>query len=681
MTEHKTFQFNDFLADDESLQVRDRRVNYIQMAINTVDGYPFGLIHGVQKDAIQNGWDACEYKSKNHIENNWRFEFNLFSKDGYKFLSMTDKGTTGLTGLQTAADLDEDSLPAEEERWARWESLAVPKQGEESLGARGMGKMILIAASKDYAIVYDSLRPNGTYRVGMSQATHSTCKVMSWNGEEGKKKIKKNWGLEPLNTQGTRVLIINPVDQLINAIETSEFQNYIAETWWPVVHKYNGKINIITEDKNLNIEVPSYYPITKDLKETKNFKTWIKDNIRFDYNHKTYRIKHIAFACSLLEDVEEPYRGISVFRRCMKVPTLYFANRDLRNKVYGFVEFEDEVDNELRGLELTNHYDFKDKGIWRKIKDIIETELDAFGNEKLGLGVDRKKEDNTKRNSAENKALEILKILTKGWDLEKLAKGTSNNTVDPPPPPSLKDISVQLNNIRFPNANIPRLNYGDSLGDFYSTIKNITDNNYDVSITVNIFSGVRTILNLDTNRLTVNPKQSIESKPYSFKVDTETFPEPGEYKIRATIKNNVTNEKEDDATRTFWVETDPPIKKGLFDIQRANFSQTFPGNEKLEWNLESKGSGEYVLFYNYDHPAYLHYSEDESTLVPYLTEIFSAAALHYLIKQIGTGKDEETIRDKVPFDVTELLSSDPKIFALAYARTFSILKSQIYDLL
>ena len=35
-------------------QGRERQVNYINICHNLVDTYPYGLAHGLQKDAIQN---------------------------------------------------------------------------------------------------------------------------------------------------------------------------------------------------------------------------------------------------------------------------------------------------------------------------------------------------------------------------------------------------------------------------------------------------------------------------------------------------------------------------------------------------------------------------------------------------------------------------------------------------
>jgi len=671
----KTFKFNDFV--DDASRVSSRPTDYIQSSKNAVDNYPFGLAHGVQKDAIQNGWDACKPKTKNHVSVNWGFKFELLKKNDYTFLSMTDKGTTGLTGSMTAKNIDPEVLPPEEERWARWESLAVPKEGEEDLGARGQGKMILIAASKDYAIIYDSLRSDGTYRLGMSQAKHNDCPIIHWDGDVGKNFIKANFGIDPLGQQGTRVLIVNPVDQLIDSIKSGEFGEFISETWWPLFTKFGANIYVANGEREIKITPPSFFPIDKKVKETENFKIWIKDEESFSFEGNRFLIKRLHFACDKLKDAPELHQGVAVFRLCMKVPILGFQNRDYGRKVYGYAEFDEKIDKELRKIELTNHYAFKNKGIWRKIKEVIETELDKFGNEKLGLGIDRRAIENNKRNSAENTALGILKKITKGWHLGKTNIGVESPETPPVDTPE-KDIAIVLNNLIFPNpGNVPRLNYGEKLENFFITVFNKTPNDLDLTYEVFLQSGSRNFKNLDKCKIKLNPGLTLESDKYSILADKKLFPDSGEYSIKAILKNNTTGNREDEVTRKIWVETDPPYK-GPFDVKRVSFG---PEKKKMEWYLEPKGSGAYVLLYNIDHSAYLHYDENESTLIPYLSEIFGMAALQLFIKKINSGDIDKTKLKELPFDFEKLVDEDPRTVSLEISMAFSSMKSKIYELI
>ena len=47
---------------------RQRAVNFVQLTDNIVESYPNGITHGIQKDALQNGWDAALKYSKSFIQ-------------------------------------------------------------------------------------------------------------------------------------------------------------------------------------------------------------------------------------------------------------------------------------------------------------------------------------------------------------------------------------------------------------------------------------------------------------------------------------------------------------------------------------------------------------------------------------------------------------------------------------
>ena len=72
-----------------------------------LDGYydkGASLSHAVQKDAIQNGWDARLVKKGKNQGKNWKFTFELIENQGLNLLVMTDEGTSGLTGKVYSGD-------------------------------------------------------------------------------------------------------------------------------------------------------------------------------------------------------------------------------------------------------------------------------------------------------------------------------------------------------------------------------------------------------------------------------------------------------------------------------------------------------------------------------------------------------------------------------------------------
>lgn len=676
----KDFNIRDFLTGDNVL--RERPVNYIQQAKNILDSYPLNLSHGVQKDALQNGWDACSKKTPAYVGKNWKFEFELLEDiNGRDLLVLNDYGTYGLTGAMTGQDIVENTVPAETERWARWESLAFPKIGEENLGARGQGKMILIAASKDYAIVYDSLREDGTYRMGSTQAKTTGCPILHFNEEDGKKEIKSKLGIDPIDHTGTRIIIINPVDELMSSIKNGELLKFIEETWWPIIYKLGAKIYIKYNGNILQAKQPDFFPIIKDIKETPVFKTWIKENDKFVFDKTQYKIKHLCFACNLEQDMPEIHQGVAVFRGGMKVAIVPFIEKTLRNKVYGHVELDEQVDKGLREIEMPNHYGFREKGIWKKLKEHIEDELQAFGNKKLGLGIDTREIERTRRNAAENKAINVLRAVTKDWPFARTGKGGGGgggNGGD-----HIKEIGIRLSDLKFPNpGNVPRLNYGDKLEGFYAKVFNKTDNSIEVLFKASILSGDRIIIDLDNKTIRLDPKSEKKvCDGYSFKISKKDFASAGEYRLRFTLTNADTKKREDEITRKFWVETDPELR-GPFDVKPIHFSEIRKEEiQKLEWYLQIEGDSRQTLYYNLDHPAYQHNDETEERLAKYLSETFCMGALQLLIRQAENEEIEAEKLKKLPFDTNNLLSKDPKLMYSELAKAIGSIKADVHNII
>src|SRR3990172_6759748 len=127
---------------------RSTVINWPNQFMAIIDGYRGfkGVPHGVQKDAIQNSWDARKDKKKGR---GWSLRIEVgHSKSGRVFLCITDRGTTGLTGRVLKPEELQEDLPAVE-RWGRFENVAFTKDPSEgALGSRGRGKFIFVGASK-----------------------------------------------------------------------------------------------------------------------------------------------------------------------------------------------------------------------------------------------------------------------------------------------------------------------------------------------------------------------------------------------------------------------------------------------------------------------------------------------------------------------------------------------------
>lgn len=644
---------------------QERTVNYKKLVQNIAAeyGYPSNILserisHGIQKDAIQNGWDAREKKTRNYIQQNWAFEFELTESHGITMFMMTDYGTCGLTGNLTSADLKKIATAAEElpksERWARWESLGYTKS--EGLGARGQGKMIFMLGSKDYTIFYDSLRSNGSYRFGASYATETGCPVAHLNNDEAKKMIKDKLGILPLSHQGTRIIIVNPVEELIEDIENGNLIRFIEETWWPNILKFGARITVKNKGAIVSAQVPKQFPITNKHKETSTFKTWIKDVD--DFKKTGIKIKRLCVACDKESGVDELTEGISCFRDGMKVDLVRFPIKSYRDKVYGYVEFETDLEDQLRQNEKSSHYAFKGT-TWNKIKNLIEQELETFANKKLGLGVDTQEAKNVKRNNAESKALSILRAVTKNWSLSKSNIGGGGGGGGDG---SDKDIGVRLSDLLFPNpGNIPRLDYGQKLNDFKIVVYNKTDNKFNAAMNAFILSGDTRILEIRSESFIIKPKSTTVFSENTFEVNKSIFKTAGVYRIRLHLINKDKNIRVDEITRRIWIETDPELS-GPFDVRGRNFSEFSEElniNQSKEWILSPEGDNKFTLYYNRDHPAYLYNEGTEVELVGYLAEIFSMGALELLIRQASIKSESDKTMKDLPIRLETLRSSSP----------------------
>jgi len=264
-----------FLKDVDLSKVTRTHINWPNQVRAIVDGYRgyMGTPHGVQKDALQNAWDARRYKKGR----DWSCIFEYIKGDKYSFISITDKSTTGLTGRILKSEELEMELPPEE-KWGRFENVAFTKDpSEDALGSRGRGKFIFVGASKQFTILYDSLRNDGTYRFGFRTITKTESPVEAYDEDDGREKLLKftQGTLKPLGETGTRIIIVDPIDELIDAIKSGKLSRYIGETWWETILKYGANIYIKTDREIHRVNVPEEFKLYE--KDGKNHKIWIKE--------------------------------------------------------------------------------------------------------------------------------------------------------------------------------------------------------------------------------------------------------------------------------------------------------------------------------------------------------------------------------------------------------------------
>tara|TARA_Y100000590_G_scaffold429827_2_gene542798 strand:- start:1176 stop:3917 length:2742 start_codon:yes stop_codon:yes gene_type:complete len=429
-------QTDELLSGIESFTPDHTATNWKQELEDLVDGYRtaiekinvHSILHSVQKDGIQNGWDGRLGIYGPKIP--WQLTFELLEdsslirqnsgKTKMTLLTITDEGTVGLTGRHIHEDdLYEDI--SQEERLARFENKSWQKDKfakRKTQGSRGRGKFIFVGASKVHTIFYDSLRykinydsknnvienkpldyGQTQYMFGWRKIDDVTAPYKSWFDSDAKatfSKITKNFGREnelvPLSQPGTRVIIPQPLDEIVESFKNGELEKWIGSTFWDIIVNCDAKIVIKYNGKETVVKpYPQKYP---DKDTNTHYSTVLSDeNIHPDL--KKYRDSdghkqdmsclkfHIVYSHNY--EVPEEYRGIAIIRAGMKIqsytPTLVPAED--RKHLFGYITLGDGWDEPIKEKENKEHYEISMRGHpLSYLQTFLDEQIEKFGIEK-----------------------------------------------------------------------------------------------------------------------------------------------------------------------------------------------------------------------------------------------------------------------------------------------------------
>ena len=630
---------------------RHRPADYINICRSIADSYPLGTPHGIQKDAIQNAFHTASKTIP------VKFTFELIRNKKGSFFTMTDSNTKGLTGKVLKTE-EYDTLE-ESDHWARFEGFGFTTANPDAIGARGQGKFIFLAASKDYAMYYDSLREDGTYRLGATKATKTDCPMLHWDGDEGRDKLKELTRLEPLSKIGTRIIIVSPIKELEDEIKSGSFVDAIEETWFRAIEKEKAKICVKSLDGDKIAKIPKLFPIPP--KDTPKIKVWPKKNDEIKLlSGELFRIKHLQIAYKKGSEIPEQLRGVAIIHNNMKITSINIEGvpLDIANNIYGFVEFDKNLDRELRKNynQNPNHYDL----IWRRavpkmIKNYVQEELRKFGYEKLKIGIDPRERRKQIRATAEIDALRDLSKYAKDLDLFGRKGGPVKPPPPPPPPPPNKKIGVMLHNFNFPAPErAPRVNWEEEIIDFEVKIFNKTSDKLKGQLRIFMLFGDKEIITIHDGRgIDIIPYLKPKPfGPFSITFSKSIFSNPGEYKLRVRLINEKTHIEIDYLTRKIWIEKDPEFRLP-FEVLQDDFKEPI---EKRQWVTEGILGQNPVLYYNTAHPAYKQIEDDDIELHNYLFEIFLEGSMDFILNR---PEKEDGTPDYHPLDSKKILK-DPK---------------------
>lgn len=250
------------------------------------------IIHGFQKEAIQNSSGARLFKDYK----NWKCEISVITSNKGRFLIVEDFGTCGLTGKNYTADelkamvKSRELVDKPEERLARISCDNVSGGDQQSAGLFGVGKTMYIATSNRYTYYFESITKEEGYRCNINEEDQMFDKALEEN--EARSFIKNQTNLDPINHIGTRFIILDPLDEIVDSIlgEDKKLLKCVEETWWRVIKKLPSESGIYVQGQKA--KVPAEY----DFDENENI---FEKNTYFNKDtfliEPGYRIKRIGF--------------------------------------------------------------------------------------------------------------------------------------------------------------------------------------------------------------------------------------------------------------------------------------------------------------------------------------------------------------------------------------------------
>jgi hypothetical protein len=534
-----------------------------------------GVAHGLQKDAIQNGWGARVSEKGN----GFAFNFSLIKGgDGNSYLTMTDSGTTGLIGnvFDYRKDLPPNFPP--EEKLARFECM-FDSGGGVGPGLFGRGKLLFNAASKNQEIYYDSLTVNGQYRLGKRHIQGRQCNQLKqvYEGAQAKEQLKE-WSqgtLKPLETPGTRITVVNPIPEVASAIADGTFIKAIEETWWEIIQKYDAVLTV--SDLNGTIvraRIPAEFA-ELPKKNANGWRVYYRQNVPVQAGDTAFRIKHLHLLLppsghSLPPDL----RGVSLHRRGMKISSLQLSGipDEIEDRFFGYVQVIPELEELLAKAESTTHYGFASRhnAAYRNLKQTVQGDLDLFMQE---LGYRKAAGDpDEKAKRLMEEASEDLDSILSGMGVPSFGSGKG-------PEPG---VSVAVKDLRFPN-DTNYLKGGDEIQGFWYQLTNTTGEPLTVRVQVWTHERDTGLLESLLDMQDVRIKKTFDTDQLCISISKDVYP-LGK-KIGCTIRVTDSAGKEL-ASKTFFlfVELQPPVVKEFAQIRLLSATWPRPSSRRVDFD-------------------------------------------------------------------------------------------------
>jgi hypothetical protein len=534
-----------------------------------------GLAHGVQKDAIQNGLGARLVTKEKNACQTWEFTFELLKINGDDALTFWDAGTFGLTGeLLTAAQITEKIAAHELDHTQRLSRFLARLVSGRNVGPGifGRGKLIFHGASRSTGILVDSRRHDDDLYIALDRRIINN-RLMQPNipfcGEEAKEFIVKQTGgaLQPLAKPGTRVTVLDVEPEIVQAFKSSfsssskayrsSLAHMIGETWWEIIYKFGARIFLKYDGKTLKVEVDEPLKTIITAKDGQaGVRVYEQRNIPVTTGNNRYFIKQLRLVV-LPKPIDDEFREIWIQRKRMKVGRIYRhldAHPKISQRLTGYMILEPELEDLIEEAENTTHYGFNlNKAGVRQIKNALQAELREFEKQ---LNLVPVSEDATSHKRLLDSMRELSEFAPELGLVTQESAGIKR-----------ADAEIILRELRRPNADSLRVEFGDEIGPIRYTVLSTALTPLIGVFQVQARQQNREPLQLYEGQHNLEPGASIDIAAPKFTISKDNFEGGKLLDIAATYSDPDTGKGIAALTRRLYVAMAPPeIQKSPVEL-------------------------------------------------------------------------------------------------------------------
>lgn len=595
-----------------------RGLAHFQDAYEARIGHDQWRAESLQKDGIQNAWDARTYRKDGK---GWKCDIQYLPKDedGPDLLIITDSGTTGLIGQiptteQELIEILQRDDPKEKIAYFLSLDWSKKDQDGDNVGSRGRGKLMYLGSSTDDKFYFESVRAtDGKYLFSSNYISGTNeGKVSSPQIDEAGRTARRDIlgkKLPELTEPGTRIIIPKPHPEIVATIQSGEFTSQIQKTWWEILKKFDAQI-LVNGDQ---VPASEWEPVASAGFEV------TKEYGPFDLGDGM-KIKRISLCFTDDKVVPGDYQGVAIQRNGMTVERRPVSSlkADLpEDKVYGSVEFERDLSEAMGKIEGPEHYDFKwNKNPARQVSGQIKATLEQFAKEN-NLQADDRAKASAEQRAAELSAQRKLNNLAKKLGLSGIGFAQKGTRTKHPRKPNEK-LRLSITEFATPD-DTRRVDAGEAVTGLCAAPINEFEVPLQVEVRTSVFHQAgRNVPNTDVRKQlsipestassvgvgTVNIDDSFQAGQYRFRARMIAMEDKVLDDTRTVSKGDILDQEE----RTFWVAVDPP-EPGLFNI----IGVPRP-DRKDQFIWYSQGDRVIDLYYNQDHPAFASLLDDKEQL-------------------------------------------------------------------